>query len=205
VDVAEQAPRGLQRLRGLSAALVLLDQNRRTSQVSRGVPADVGGQRDRRFMTSRPITIDDILTHFFASYLDGKTGTVRHRIEDGERQLRACIETEAQRILENDTLLMLAAERQFDPQRAVARVANADDLVFFLEVFVGPQWRPSNEFQRAAQTELTATLLHFVTSRRLVDSHQLACPILEVEAGIARERAERKLRRERHVRTGLHG
>jgi hypothetical protein len=148
-------------------------------------------------MTQRPITIDDILTHFFASYLDGKSGVTRRRIEEGERRLRLCIETEARRILVDDDIRVLDAERQFNPERTVARLMLADDLIYLLSIFVEPQWQPADRLQRSAQLQLTNKITEFVVSRRLVDPHDLACAILDIQAGVSRGRAE--LRHDRNV------
>jgi hypothetical protein len=149
-------------------------------------------------MTKRPITIDDILAHFFASYLDKKTGVARRRIEQAERQLRACIEAEAPRILVEEDLRMLAAERQFNPEHAVARMMLADDLIFLMSIFVEPQWQPADRLQRSAQLLLTSKLLEFVVGRGLVSRRELACPILDIEAGVVRGRAELQ-REKRHA------
>ncbi|PRY67140.1 hypothetical protein B0I08_10733 [Glaciihabitans tibetensis] len=146
-------------------------------------------------MTTQPITIAHILTHFFAAYLDGKTGVTRRRTDEAIHQLRACIDAEAERILEEDDLRLLAAERQFDEYEAVARVMQADDLVFLLSIFVEPQWQPNDRLQRAAQLQLTEKLLAFILTRRLVDRRELACPILDVQAGISRGRAELRSQR----------
>jgi hypothetical protein len=151
-------------------------------------------------MTTRQITIADILTQFFAQSLEGKTGVARRRIDDAARQLRACIDSEADRILVTEDLELLAAERQFNPVDAVARVMGADDLIFLLSIFIEPQWQPTDRLQRAAQLRLTERLVRFILAHRLVHRHELACPILDVEVGISRGRAQ--LRKEREATAG---
>jgi hypothetical protein len=143
----------------------------------------------------QPATIDDILTQFFSLYLDGKTGVTRRRIDDAQSQLRACIESEAMRILVTDDRLVLQAELQFNPDRAVARLMHAEDLLYLLAIFTEPQWQPSDRTQRAAQLQLTDRLTTFLVSRNLVDRRDYACPILEVQVAIDRGRAE--VRRQR--------
>ncbi|MEO7121706.1 MAG: hypothetical protein ABI400_01025 [Lacisediminihabitans sp.] len=142
-------------------------------------------------------TIDPILSEFFGSQLDGKKGVTRRRIEDVEACLRACIEMEAERILVSSDLLLLASEREFDPVGAVARVMHAEDLIFILSIFVGPQWQPTDPRQRQIHLRITELLTRYLLRLRLVDGEGLCCPLLDIECGISRGRDE--LRRLRHA------
>ena len=140
-------------------------------------------------------TIDQILGRFFAARLDGKKGVSRRRIEEVEEQLRACIEAEADRILVTSDLLLLAAEREFNPAGAVARVMHAEDLIFILSIFVEPQWQPTNQTQRQTQLRMTEWLTGYLLRSRLVDRDGLCCPLLDIEGGISRGRAELRQQR----------
>lgn len=134
--------------------------------------------------------IDELLSQFFAVQQSGKKGVARQRIEEVERQLRACVEAEAERILVTSDLLLLASEREFDPAGAVARVMHADDLVFILSIFVEPGWQPSDPAQRQAQLRMTRLLTSYLLDHGFVSRKELCCPLLDIRAGISRGQAE---------------
>ena len=139
-------------------------------------------------MTHRRPTIEEILQEFFSARLTGKVGLTRHRIEAVEERLRACIESEAERILVDQDLLVLAAEREFDPVNPVARVMHADDLVFILSIFVTTPWLPEDSVQCRRHLQLTDALTGHLLARRLVDQEGLICPLLDIRAGISQGR-----------------
>lgn len=141
-------------------------------------------------MTTARHTINEILQPFFAGQTSGKKGITLRRIHDAEVWLRRCIETEAERILVTSDLAVLAAERQFDPEGAVARVMHADDLIFILTIFVQDEWQPSDPIQRRVQLRITEHLVANLVRRRLIDRSSFACPILDIEYGVRRGRAE---------------
>lgn len=148
--------------------------------------------------TVRP-TIDEILRPFFAAQVTGKKGRTFHRIEEVERQLRLCGESEAERVLVASDLAVLAAERQFDPDGAVGRVMHGDDLVFILAIFVQADWQPSDPVQRRAQLRITEQLAWYLVRRRIIDRSSLACPLIDIEIGIERGR-EQVRRQQREAR-----
>lgn len=141
-------------------------------------------------MTPTRPTIDEILQPFFESQVTRKKGLGLRRIEEVERRLRVCSESEAERILIASDLAVLAAERQFDPDGAVARVMHADDLVFILAIFVQSDWQPSDPMQRRVQLRVTEQLAGYLVRRRLIDRSSLACPLIDIEVAIARGREE---------------
>ncbi len=141
-------------------------------------------------MTTMRRTIDEILQPFFAAETTGKKGLTLHRIGAVERHLRDCCEREAERILITSDLALLAAERQFDPEGAVARVMHADDLIFMLSIFVRPEWQPADPVQRRVQLRITEKLTAHLVRRRLIDRSSLACPLIDIEIGIRRGRDE---------------
>ena len=135
-------------------------------------------------MTNQLPTIDEILPAFFSARLTGKTGVTRHRIEVVEERLRACADAEAERILVTRDLLLLAAEREFDPAGAVARVMHAEDLIFILSIFATTPWLPDDPVQCRKQLQLTEALTGHVLARGLVDREGLICPLLDIRARI---------------------
>jgi hypothetical protein len=145
--------------------------------------------------TQRP-TINPILRQFFDSSTTNKTGLARSRIHLVERRLRECLETEGERILVSEDREILAAERQFTPQDAVARTMHADDLVFVLLMFVRDPWLPDDLVQRATQLRLTEYLTALLLADRLVDVEQLRCELMDLRAWIDDEKALlRRIRR----------
>jgi hypothetical protein len=141
-------------------------------------------------MTTARHTIDEVLQPFFAAQTAGKKGLTLRRIQEVERHLRSCSETEAERVLIASDLAVLAAERQFGPEGAVARVMHADDLIFILAIFVQPEWQPVDPVQRRVQLRITEQLTAHLVRRRLVDRSSLACPIIDIEVGVQRGRDE---------------
>ncbi len=143
-------------------------------------------------MTLLRPTIDEILNPFFLLTLQGTTGIRRRRIEAVEARLRRCVETEGDRVLESEDLLVVASERAFAPEGAVARTMHADDLVFFLNLFVSPPWLVADALllrvQLTIAERLTARLLH----HRLVHYGDLSCPLLDIGAGIDNARRDLK-------------
>ncbi|MGO4103370.1 hypothetical protein AB4Y63_05410 [Leifsonia sp. YAF41] len=146
--------------------------------------------------TQRP-TIDPILRQFFDDSVANKSGLARSRIELVERRLRECLESEAERILVSDDKEILAAERQFAWEGAVARTMHADDLIFILMLFVRDPWLPDNPVQRATQLRLTEYLTAQVLTARLIDQEQMSCQLIDLRVGIDREKAAlRRIRRD---------
>lgn len=106
------------------------------------------------------------------------------------------METEGERILVSEDREILAAERQFTPQDAVARTMHADDLVFVLLMFVRDPWLPDDLVQRATQLRLTEYLTALLLADRLVDVEQLRCELMDLRAWIDDEKALlRRIRR----------
>lgn len=85
---------------------------------------------------------------------------------------------------------MLAAEREFDPVGAVARVMHADDLIFILSMFVRPPWLPDDPVQRRKQFQLADMLTGHLLGHRLVDRDDMMCPLLDIRSGIDRGKSE---------------
>jgi len=140
-------------------------------------------------MTFTHPTIDTVLEQFLGLHLAGKTGLARRRIEETALLLRDCLEAEAHRVLVTRDLRLLAAEREFDPVGAVGRVGHADDLVFTLAVFLEPRWLPGDAVQRAVHLRFTDALAGFILNRHLVDAYEMACIVMDVQAGINRAKA----------------
>ena len=139
-------------------------------------------------MTKTLPTIAHILNDFFEGKLAAKKGLSRSRIEQVERELRSCLEAEAERILVTGDLIVLAAERQFHPEDAVARTMHADDLIFVLTIFTTDPWLPEDRTQRRVHLTIVEALTANILNRRLVNQDDLCCPLLDLRCAIDRER-----------------
>jgi hypothetical protein len=153
-------------------------------------------------MTNERPTITEILHTFFAMEKADKQPELCARFEAVEHRLRSCIEEEAERILVDEDLELVRRERELGPGGAVARLGNAEDLIFLLSIFVEPRWQPLESAQRTIQLVLTQRLASYVVARGLVDAHGLACPLLDIRVAVDRGKSEwrrqRTLGRERN-------
>ena len=159
-------------------------------------PPNVGGALHGDVMTKTLLSIDRILHDFFGAKLAHAKGLTRTRIEEVERHLRVCLEAEAPRILVSRDLVILAAEREFGHEGAVARTMSASDLIFVLPLFTVAPWLPDDVVQRRVHLTLVDALTANVIGRRLIDPDELCCPLLDLryalDSGRAKLRMERK-------------
>jgi hypothetical protein len=132
---------------------------------------------------SRP-TIDQIVAAFFASRLEDSTGLRRRRIEAVDARLRAFLEADGARILTTGDRALLDLERQFGGGNAFARTMHADDLLFALQLFLREPWLPDDVQDRRVQLRTVDALVYYLLARRLVDRHELACPLLQLQVAI---------------------
>lgn len=147
--------------------------------------------------TTRRLTIDEILQRFFSEQRADTKGITLLRIRRIEERLRECVEAEAESILVTSDLKIVAAEREFEPEGAVARTMHADDLIFVLSEFVKDPWLPAERLQRAKQVQLSTALTGYLLRSGLVDPAGMSCALIEIEVAVHQERArQRRARRE---------
>jgi len=132
--------------------------------------------------------IDEILRAFFEHELEGRRGPVtRQRITRVYQRLLDCLETDAETILVADDRVVLAAERELQPDGAFVRTMHAEDLLFGLESFLREPWldpsRQERQDQRV-QLRLTSGLIRLLVSARLIDRDRCACPLAELQSRI---------------------
>lgn len=128
--------------------------------------------------------IDEILSTFFQGQLEGKSGLRRRRIEGAQDRLRACLESDGERVLIDSDCTLLAAEREFHPTDAFVRTMHADDLICALNSFVSDKWMPADHVDRRVQLRIADALAGFIVGRRLVDAQDMMCFLLELRSGI---------------------
>jgi len=119
--------------------------------------------------------IDPILRRFFDRELRGKDAPARVRIEAMESRLRQYLESSADRILTDGELMLVQAEREFDPVGAFARCLDEEVLLFSLPGFVEGDRLADDMRERITQLEVTAHLLQFLLARPFAQEADYSC------------------------------
>lgn len=140
-------------------------------------------------MKTSKIHIDEILTSFFALQGAGQTPAARRRTLLVERALRDCLEAEGDRVLVTRDLVVLAAEREFDPVGAMARTMHADDLIYVLPTFLEPPWLQGTALMKRAQLTLVEHLTAQLLNNGTVKYDEVTCPLHEIRGRIDNARA----------------
>jgi hypothetical protein len=146
-------------------------------------------------MKTPRLTIHAILDSFFEELSASASGTERLRVAEIEGMLRSFLELEGERVLLDQDRAIFEAERSLDPGCAFARTMHADDLVFALTLFVEPRWLHPDLRLRGTQLAVTERLTARILEDQLVDGTDFISPLLEIEAGIIRARAELGIRK----------
>jgi hypothetical protein len=144
-------------------------------------------------------TINDILDTHFSPLLSGVTGVRRRRLELVEEHLRACLETDGERILEQHDVELLAREREFGTANAFATTMHAEDLVYVLAIWTRAPWLLSEPAALRVQLSAADALLKLVFRQRLVRYEAIACPLIDVEHAVKVGRAALRASRARQA------
>ncbi|KFF59304.1 hypothetical protein JF66_12275 [Cryobacterium sp. MLB-32] len=140
-------------------------------------------------MKTSQIHIDEILTAFFTLQGAGQTPAARRRTLLVEARLRDCLEIEGERVLVTRDLMILAAEREFEPVGAVARTMHADDLIFVLPSFLEAPWLHGTALMKRAQLTLVEHLTAQLLNDGTVTYDEVTCPLHEIRARLDAARA----------------
>lgn len=124
--------------------------------------------------------IDDILRVFFD----------RQHSRPIELLLRECLESEGERLLLPRDRVVLAAEREFSPEGAVARTMYAEDLLVLLSVFVREPWLHGDPATQREQLAITSALTAHVVRSGLVEYDGIGCLLLDIRSGLTHARRE---------------
>ncbi|WGW12137.1 hypothetical protein LWF01_18980 [Saxibacter everestensis] len=139
-------------------------------------------------MTNAP-SIEAVLEAFFADVAVGRGAGTRVRYWRVYIQLNRYLESDdAGRLLGTDYNRLLAAEREFRPDRALARLFSAEGLVLCLSGFVDDAWLLPAPVDARSQISLTDRLLRWVQGRHLIDMSSCSCAVYECEEAIRRAR-----------------
>jgi hypothetical protein len=141
---------------------------------------------------------DETIGRFFDDRCRGLGGRRLERLRAAERDLRACLDAHAERLLTTPELALLALERQFDEQGAVARVAEADVALLLLPIFLEePKWFGEDVEDRRVRIRLAEPLAYWVARTPELRDQSLGAAVWTVEATV--EHAIWMLRMEREA------
>ena len=139
-------------------------------------------------------TIDELLEEFFRLYKPTAPRALRERIDLVRSHMSVHLENEGPRELTAPQLLILEADRAFDPNGAFARTMHAPELYFALTRYLGPESALPADLQRHTQLDVVGALASFLWSKRLISLGTVSeCDIIEFD--IAMERARNVRRR----------
>jgi len=139
-------------------------------------------------MTHTEPTIDHILTTFFAEQTDCLTGLARTRVLTVAESLRRCVEQFGESVLIDNERTLLAAERVFDPEVAIATLTHADDLLYLLAIFVEHERLPAQAADVRVHLRMCERLTKWITRRRLVYWDEVNCALYDIEARVRQAR-----------------
>ena len=141
-------------------------------------------------------TISVLLDSFFGSYKPCAPRALRERIALVRSHLCDYLEENGPRELTGPQLVILEADRAFDPHGAFQRTMHAPELYFALARYLHPASALPGEAQRGTQVDVVAALASSLWSRRLISLGTVSeCDVIEFD--IAMERARNVRRRSR--------
>jgi hypothetical protein len=106
-----------------------------------------------------PLRAEEVLRRFFTAQVAGASTRRLDRLQRAEADLLACLDELAPLLLTEQERALLTLERQFDPEGALARVANADAVLLTLPVYLdAPRWHGSDLEDRRLRIRLARSL-----------------------------------------------
>jgi hypothetical protein len=153
-------------------------------------------------MDERLPKIDEVISTVCGEAGSLITGIKHKRTVRVENELRAFIETEADRYLTDDERTILAAEQEFDPTGAACRALEAEVLLVALVGFITPPYLAPDLLLRRVQLDLVDALAGYVAYvvLRNYDSssirRDLRSALFRARQELKRERREQSWARE---------
>ncbi|MFH5823899.1 hypothetical protein [Georgenia sp. AZ-5] len=132
--------------------------------------------------TTPPVSAAEVIADFFARSSLLRHPATRARARRVRAHLETYLDTEAERFLTRPERALVDAERQLDPAGAVVRVTGPEALVATLPGFVDRAWLMPAEHDARVQLLVVAEVARWAVARGLVDRHEMACAVLELEA-----------------------
>ena len=139
---------------------------------------------------------DEVLQLLFDALRGTVQGRRLERLDRAEADLRRCLDENADGLLTDPELALLALERQLDPEGAVARVASADVVLLLLPIFLkDARWHGRDAEDRRLRIQMALTLARRAVRLPELAQYEWGCAMWDVEAAV--EQSRRELRRER--------
>jgi hypothetical protein len=120
-----------------------------------------------------------IIDGFFSEISASQGAVSAGRSSRVREHLRRYIATHGESILMSPDLVILDAEREFDPVGAIERISRADDLLFLLPAFISAANLLPDRLDARAQLKLSRALIAWMTG--LYDPEN-QCTLLEFES-----------------------
>lgn len=135
-----------------------------------------------------PISAAHVLATFFDSAPVVGHPSVRARLPRVRGHLLTFLDTEAERWLTADELVLVCAERELEPIDAVVRVAGAELLLAALPAFCRPEWLLPALLDARAQLQVVAGLGPWVLERGYLAGPQTRMLQERIDRAVARAR-----------------
>lgn len=135
-----------------------------------------------------PISAAHVLATFFDSAPVVGHPSVRARLPRVRGHLLTFLDTEAERWLTADELVLVCAERELEPVDAVVRVAGAELLLAALPAFCRPEWLLPARPDAGAQLHVAAALGPWVLECGYLPGAQTRMLQERIDLAVARAR-----------------
>ena len=136
-----------------------------------------------------PISAAHVLATFFDSAPVAGHPSIRARLPRVRDHLLTFLDTEAERWLTADELVLVCAERELEPVDAVIRVAGAELLVAALPAFCRPEWLLPARLAARAPLHVVAAVGPWALERGYLPGPQGRMLLERIDLAVARARA----------------
>lgn len=155
----------------------------------------VGGHPHACSMTTYQASIEGLLEAFLQYVGAERTEATRDRYRRVIDHLHLYLDSsDAEFWLGTDAAQLIAHERQFEPNRAFARLFTIDELLCALPGFLAPKWLMAKPGDARSQVTLIDKMLRTNLVRGLADDGSLFCVVLDCRRAVKEARAELALR-----------
>jgi len=114
-------------------------------------------------------SISDVLVRFLEDRCRGRQPVTIDRYLRIDEHLRTYLEARGQDRICTGNVLLLAAEREFQPLGAFCRIMHADALLAALPEFLGTEWLMPRRLDCKVQISQSSRLVHWLIRNHVVD------------------------------------